>query len=96
LPGPFTQRRLNTWFRKGPAFYAEYNFRLFFFLCVYISQADLFCRIESRDTIIPSGLSDGQGRHEAQASARIWKHLKMKLLRLRVQQKEIIKLRKFS
>lgn len=50
LPGPFTQRRLNTWFRKGPAFYAEYNCRLFFFLL--FSKADLFCCIDL-DTIIP-------------------------------------------
>ncbi len=29
---PFQQKRLNCWFAKGPAFYAEYNIRLFFFL----------------------------------------------------------------
>jgi glycosyltransferase involved in cell wall biosynthesis len=50
LPGPFTQRRLNTWFRKGPAFYGEYNCRLFFFLL--FSKADLFCCIDL-DTILP-------------------------------------------
>jgi glycosyltransferase involved in cell wall biosynthesis len=47
---PFGQRRLNTWFRKGKAFYAEYNFRLFLFLL--FRKMDAICAIDL-DTILP-------------------------------------------
>ncbi len=46
----FEQKRLTTWFRKGPGFYAEYNCRLFFFLL--FTKATLLCAIDL-DTIIP-------------------------------------------
>lgn len=46
----FRQLRLHCWFRKGAAFYAEYNLRLFFRL-LFI-RADLFCAIDL-DTILP-------------------------------------------
>ena len=49
-PKPFHQKRLTTWFKKGPGFYAEYNCRLFIFL-LFI-KADLLCSIDL-DTIIP-------------------------------------------
>ncbi|MBC7887660.1 MAG: glycosyltransferase [Ferruginibacter sp.] len=54
LPGPYQQTRLNTWFKKGPGFYAEYNCRLFFFLL--FKKADLLCCIDL-DTIIPVWLA---------------------------------------
>ncbi|HXB95390.1 MAG TPA: glycosyltransferase [Puia sp.] len=47
---PFRQRRLNTWFRRGKAFYLEYNLRLFFFLL--FRNMDSLCAIDL-DTIIP-------------------------------------------
>jgi glycosyltransferase involved in cell wall biosynthesis len=50
IPKNFQQKRLTTWFRKGPGFYAEYNCRLFFFLL--FRKANLFCAIDL-DTIIP-------------------------------------------
>lgn len=53
-PKPYQQKRLTTWFRKGPGFYAEYNFRLFFFLL--FAKADMLCCIDL-DTIISVWLS---------------------------------------
>jgi len=50
LQKSFNQKRLTTWFKYGPGFYAEYNCRLFFFLLFV--KADLFCCIDL-DTIIP-------------------------------------------
>lgn len=50
----FQQKRLTTWFRKGPGFYAEYNCRLFFYLL--FAKADLFCCIDL-DTILPVWLA---------------------------------------
>lgn len=46
---PFKQVRLNCLFRKGFAFYAEYNLRLFFY-CLG-SKSDVFCAIDL-DTIL--------------------------------------------
>lgn len=46
----FIGNRLNCWFNKGFAFYAEYNIRLFFFLL--FTNAHCFCAIDL-DTIIP-------------------------------------------
>jgi glycosyltransferase involved in cell wall biosynthesis len=46
----FRQKRLSCWFDKGLLFYAEYNFRLFFFLL--FKKADLICAIDL-DTILP-------------------------------------------
>lgn len=47
----FKQKRLNCWFKKGFAFYGEYNIRLFFFLLFV--KADAFCAIDL-DTILPN------------------------------------------
>lgn len=46
----FQQKRLGCFFRKGKAFYAEYNTRLFFYLL--FKRADLICAIDL-DTILP-------------------------------------------
>jgi glycosyltransferase involved in cell wall biosynthesis len=46
---PFRQKRLACWFQKGPFFYAEYNFRLFFFL--FFAKMDVICAIDL-DTIL--------------------------------------------
>lgn len=46
----YRQKRLSCFFQKGKLFYAEYNFRLFFFLL--FSKADCFCAIDL-DTILP-------------------------------------------
>lgn len=46
----FRQKRLNCFFTKGKAFYAEYNIRLFFFLL--FTKMDLVCAIDL-DTILP-------------------------------------------
>lgn len=54
IPGlanrPYAQRRISSWFRKGPMLYAEYNLRLLFVLL--FTRADLFCAIDL-DTILP-------------------------------------------
>jgi len=47
---PFQQKRLNCFFDKGFLFYAEYNFRLFFFLL--FQKTDIICAIDL-DTILP-------------------------------------------
>lgn len=47
---PFRQKRLNCFFEQGPAFYFEYNLRLFFFLL--FTRMDLVCAIDL-DTILP-------------------------------------------
>lgn len=47
---PYKQVRLAVWFKKGPAFYIEYNCRLLLFLL--FTKADLFCCIDL-DTILP-------------------------------------------
>ncbi len=47
---PFQQKRLSCFFNNGFLFYAEYNFRLFFFL-LFIS-VDTYCAIDL-DTILP-------------------------------------------
>jgi glycosyltransferase involved in cell wall biosynthesis len=49
-PKPFEQKRLHCFFEKGFPFYAEYNFRLFFFLL--FTRADIVCAIDL-DTILP-------------------------------------------
>lgn len=46
----FRGKRLNCWFSKGLAFYAEYNIRLFFFLL--FTNAHCLCAIDL-DTIVP-------------------------------------------
>ncbi len=46
----FRQKRLYCLFEKGPAFYIEYNLRLFFFLL--FSKMDVICAIDL-DTIVP-------------------------------------------
>ncbi|MDE3143813.1 MAG: glycosyltransferase [Bacteroidota bacterium] len=46
----FHQKTLNCFFNKGMSFYAEYNFRLFFFLL--FQKVDLICAIDL-DTILP-------------------------------------------
>jgi glycosyltransferase involved in cell wall biosynthesis len=46
----FKQKRLYCFFQNGFAFYAEYNFRLFFYLL--LKQADLFYAVDL-DTILP-------------------------------------------
>ncbi|MEO6721468.1 MAG: glycosyltransferase [Ferruginibacter sp.] len=47
---PYQQERLNCFFQKGKFFYAEYNFRLFFFLL--LKKMDVICAIDL-DTILP-------------------------------------------
>jgi glycosyltransferase involved in cell wall biosynthesis len=49
-PLPFQQRRLRTWFRRGKAFYAEFQLRLFFYLL--FQSMDGICAIDL-DTILP-------------------------------------------
>ena len=51
---PFDQKRLRIIFKKGPGFYAEYNFRLFFYLL--FKKADAICCIDL-DTILPVWLA---------------------------------------
>ena len=46
----FKQKRIRCWFNKGKWFYAEYNFRLFFFLL--FKRMDAICAIDL-DTILP-------------------------------------------
>lgn len=46
----FRQKRLPCWFKRGKAFYAEYNLRLFFYLL--FRRMDIICAIDL-DTIIP-------------------------------------------
>lgn len=46
----FRQKRLRCWFQKGPAFYIEYNLRLFFYLL--FAKMDVICAIDL-DTILP-------------------------------------------
>ncbi|RYY55196.1 MAG: glycosyltransferase [Chitinophagaceae bacterium] len=46
----FRQLRLRCWFNRGPAFYAEYNLRLF--LRLLFIRANLLCAIDL-DTILP-------------------------------------------
>ncbi len=53
-PFAFQQKRLNCFFRKGFAFYAEYNLRLFFYLL--FTKTDAFCAIDL-DTIVPVWLA---------------------------------------
>ncbi len=47
---PFKQKRLRVFFTKGPAFYLEYNARLFFYLL--FKSCDCICAIDL-DTIVP-------------------------------------------
>lgn len=47
---PYLQKRISCWFRKGRAFYAEYNARLFFYLL--FKRMDAICAIDL-DTILP-------------------------------------------
>jgi glycosyltransferase involved in cell wall biosynthesis len=47
---PFTQKKIYCFFDKGKLFYAEYNFRLFFYLL--FKQMDCICAIDL-DTILP-------------------------------------------
>jgi len=47
---PYQQKRLTSWFTKGPVFYIEYNCRLLFYLL--FAKADILCCIDL-DTIIP-------------------------------------------
>jgi glycosyltransferase involved in cell wall biosynthesis len=47
---PFLQKRLKCFFNKGFLFYAEYNFRLFFYLL--FKKSDIICAVDL-DTIIP-------------------------------------------
>ncbi len=47
---PFRQKRIKCFFFKGKLFYAEYNFRLFFYLL--LRKADCLCAIDL-DTILP-------------------------------------------
>lgn len=49
-PYPFRQKRIFCFFRKGKAFYAEFNIRLFFYLL--FKKAGLVCAIDL-DTILP-------------------------------------------
>ena len=46
----FRQHRISCWFNKGKLFYAEYNFRLLFFLL--FKKMDAICAIDL-DTILP-------------------------------------------
>ena len=46
----FKQHRISCWFNKGKLFYAEYNFRIFFFLL--FKKMDGICAIDL-DTILP-------------------------------------------
>ena len=48
---PFRQKRLHCFFKKGKAFYAEYNIRLFLYLL--FKKMDGICAIDL-DTILPS------------------------------------------
>jgi glycosyltransferase involved in cell wall biosynthesis len=47
---PFKQKRISCFFEKGKFFYAEYNFRLFFYLL--FKKMDCICAIDL-DTILP-------------------------------------------
>jgi glycosyltransferase involved in cell wall biosynthesis len=51
---PYRQKRLPMLFKKGVGLYAEYNFRLFFWLL--FAKCDLICAIDL-DTILPVWLS---------------------------------------
>jgi glycosyltransferase involved in cell wall biosynthesis len=57
----FSQKRFSLFFQKGFLFYAEYNFRLFFYLL--FKKADLICAIDL-DTIIPCLLASKLKRTE--------------------------------
>jgi glycosyltransferase involved in cell wall biosynthesis len=46
----YKQKRIRCWFKKGKAFYGEYNFRLFWFLV--FKKMDALCAIDL-DTILP-------------------------------------------
>lgn len=50
----YKQKRLSTFYKKGFGFYAEYNFRLFFYLL--FRKADIICCIDL-DTILPVWLA---------------------------------------
>jgi len=47
---PFKQKRIRCFFEKGKLFYAEYNFRLFFYLL--FKKIDCICAVDL-DTILP-------------------------------------------
>jgi glycosyltransferase involved in cell wall biosynthesis len=49
----YDQKRLNSFFKKGFGFYAEYNARLFFYLL--FTKADIICCIDL-DTMLPAWL----------------------------------------
>lgn len=46
----YEQKRIRCWFKKGKSFYAEYNFRLFWYLL--FKKMDAICAIDL-DTILP-------------------------------------------
>ena len=50
----YTQHRLPVFYKKGPRFYAEYNFRLFIYLL--FKKTDIICCIDL-DTILPVWLA---------------------------------------
>ncbi len=50
IKNSFKQKRIKCFFNKGKLFYAEYNFRLFFYLL--FKQTDCICAIDL-DTILP-------------------------------------------
>ncbi len=53
-PQNFEQKRLNCFFESGKLFYAEYNFRLFFYL--FFLHFDLVCGIDL-DSLLPAYLA---------------------------------------
>jgi glycosyltransferase involved in cell wall biosynthesis len=56
---PYRMHRMKLWFRRGPLFYLEYQFRLWFFLLRNQSE---FLLANDLDTLLPNYLHSGKNR----------------------------------